>query len=519
MEIVKSNQLIKCDVKPVFEHINTACDQLKCSKIVAKVFAYIGYSFSIILPLTDLCILLGNMCSLKSTSSLPQVDGPQVDVPQVDVPQGADEQEVDEQEVDEQVAGPQSTGARLYPPTQTGDQAALTRVLGQWATPYASGISAMMAQMLGIDTNPARPLPTTFSLNLEYARSGVVIDGLDVPLKTEFSRYDFIVRALLGRPDFDLCSGFLFYSPNRKEMTEEEINTMEVSPGRHMPLAFIPVEDQELIQALAAIKANYSLENFCLRTPKLQDNRRVVLAAVAKNGREFAWVSKRLQADFDVALAAVNRYGWALEHASKELQDNGNLVLAAITQNGRALEHASARHKKDRDIVLAAITQHGDALKYANKEFQDDYGLVFAAIDNKGSAFKYASKRLKGNRDLALAAVTKDWRMFYFASYKTDPELILAVINSKNTTAFHLAMEYTGKCYIEGRGYIKLREDYQFMFKAVTKNGCALEYASKELQNNLTLVLAAVTENGFAIRYASAELQADAQVIEAARRQ
>ena len=503
MEIVESNQLIKWDVKPVFEHINTACDKLKCSKIVAKVFAYIGYSFSIILPLTDLCIFLGNMFSLKSTSSCSQVDGPQ----------GADEQEVDEQ-----VAGPQSTGARLYPPTQTGDQAALTRVLGQWATPYASGISAMMAQMLGIDTNPARPLPTTFSLELEYARSGVVIDGLDVPLQTECSRYDFIVSALLGRPDFSRCSGFLFFSPDIKELTVDEINNMEVSPGRNIPLAFIPVEDQELIDALDAIQANYSLENFYLRTPKLQDNRLVVLAAVAKNGREFAWVSKRLQADFDVALAAVNHYGWALEHASKELQDNENLVLAAVKTCGRALEHASARHKKDRDIVLAAITQDGDALEYANKEFQDDYGLVVAAIDNTGSAFRFASERLRKNRDLALAAVTKDWRMFYFASNKTDPELILAVINSKNTTAFHLAMEYTGECYIEGRGYIKLREDYQFMLRVVTKNGNALEYASEDLRNNQKLVLAAVTQNRYAIEYASKELRAHPEVIEAARR-
>ena len=45
---------------------------------------------------------------------------------------------------------------------------------------------------------------------------------------------------------------------------------------------------------------------------------------------------------------------------------------------------------------------------------------------------------------------------------------------------------------------------------------CFFQLASKELQNDMEVVLAAVTENGDALRYASEVLQANADVVQAA---
>jgi len=51
---------------------------------------------------------------------------------------------------------------------------------------------------------------------------------------------------------------------------------------------------------------------------------------------------------------------------------------------------------------------------------------------------------------------------------------------------------------------------------AVTQDGCALSYASKELRADREVVLAAVTQDGCALSYASKELRADREVVLAA---
>jgi len=47
------------------------------------------------------------------------------------------------------------------------------------------------------------------------------------------------------------------------------------------------------------------------------------------------------------------------------------------------------------------------------------------------------------------------------------------------------------------------------VLEAVKQNGLALEYASKELQNDRDVVLAAVKQCGEALRYASDELKSE----------
>ena len=55
------------------------------------------------------------------------------------------------------------------------------------------------------------------------------------------------------------------------------------------------------------------------------------------------------------------------------------------------------------------------------------------------------------------------------------------------------------------------------LLAAVRRNGCDFfQLASKELQNDMEVLLAAVTENGDALRYASEVLQANADVVQAA---
>jgi uncharacterized protein YoaH (UPF0181 family) len=108
-------------------------------------------------------------------------------------------------------------------------------------------------------------------------------------------------------------------------------------------------------------------------------DRRVVLAAVAKNGRALVDASDELRADKDVVLAAVAQNGLALEDASDELRVDKEVVLAAVTRDGWALRFAADELRADKEVALAAVTQNGRALQYVAHELRADKDIGLAA--------------------------------------------------------------------------------------------------------------------------------------------
>jgi hypothetical protein len=101
------------------------------------------------------------------------------------------------------------------------------------------------------------------------------------------------------------------------------------------------------------------------------------------------------ESDPSIVLAAVTRYGGALEYAHESLKSDHAIVLAAVTQHGGALEYAHESLKSDHAIVLAAVTQHGWALEDAHESLKSDPAFVQAAVYNQPDALQYASKSLQ----------------------------------------------------------------------------------------------------------------------------
>ena len=53
------------------------------------------------------------------------------------------------------------------------------------------------------------------------------------------------------------------------------------------------------------------------------------------------YAPKHIKGDYKIALAAVQRDGWNLEAVSKELQANRDIVIAAVAQCGVAPSRAA----------------------------------------------------------------------------------------------------------------------------------------------------------------------------------
>lgn len=62
------------------------------------------------------------------------------------------------------------------------------------------------------------------------------------------------------------------------------------------------------------------------------------------------------------ALAAVKRYGWALQYVKEQTEE---ICLAAVKQNGLYLRYVS---EQTEEICLAAVKQNGLALQFVNED-------------------------------------------------------------------------------------------------------------------------------------------------------
>ena len=133
-----------------------------------------------------------------------------------------------------------------------------------------------------------------------------------------------------------------------------------------------------------------------------------------QNGLALQFASPRLQNDKQIVLAAVRQNGLALQFASASLQDDKEVVLAAVRQNGFALNSASSKLRQDQEVVLAALQQNNEAYEVASEKalkriLHYPYACVYSL--SRLHAFKVSSSEhgLKG--DLLKTKILLDFRL------------------------------------------------------------------------------------------------------------
>ena len=77
-------------------------------------------------------------------------------------------------------------------------------------------------------------------------------------------------------------------------------------------------------------------------------------------------------------------------NVSKELQNDKEVVLAAIQQKYSILKNVSERLKDDKDVVLAAVQQDGMLLQYASPELLSDKQFLIECYRINEDTIKYS---------------------------------------------------------------------------------------------------------------------------------
>lgn len=166
------------------------------------------------------------------------------------------------------------------------------------------------------------------------------------------------------------------------------------------------------------------------------------------------------------------------------IHKNNRDVIKLAVKKAPVFRHIKSSMKDDKEIALAAIETFCGQLQFASMRLQDDEELVSIVIDNDPKSLQHASARLRMKDELMLKALRT-------ASNKEDDTIL------NHTTFFW-------------------NDDFEFVMKAVSRNGFNLKYASARLKENRKIVLAAVSEVGDALQYANARSRDDFEIVKAA---
>jgi len=125
--------------------------------------------------------------------------------------------------------------------------------------------------------------------------------------------------------------------------------------------------------------------------------------------------------DKNEALFKVTKDGLNIVNVSKELQNDKDVVLAAVKNYGNALLYASDTLKNDKDVVLAAGMQNSDALRYASNALKNDKDILFEIVKKDYTKFEdliYSNNSLLDDSKYMIKIMKEIPKLFEICMYE-----------------------------------------------------------------------------------------------------
>ncbi len=246
-------------------------------------------------------------------------------------------------------------------------------------------------------------------------------------------------------------------------------------------------------------------ESFCFVGEEFKKNTNNMLQIIQVNGNVLKYFSPELQNDFQIVMTAIKKNGSALEYASDELRNNPEIVITAVQQDGLALRHVSEELRNDPKIVMAAVQQDGYALCYASENLKNDKEFVMAAIQQDILAVNGIGDQLKDDAEFMKPLIHHNGYILACVSDKlrNNPDIVLTAMKSDIIKSVNeLVSDITDAESVilkEGTPLrvvnISLRDNPQFMLKAIKECKYSIIDASDQLKHDKQFILSAIRVN------------------------
>lgn len=126
-----------------------------------------------------------------------------------------------------------------------------------------------------------------------------------------------------------------------------------------------------------------------------------------KGGASLLSVSERLRNDADFVCWAMEDSPAVFRRAGEKAQDDRRVALAAVSKQGTALGWASDRLKDDYEVVTVAVKEDPRALEYASERILNDKEFVLKVCSEEPHVYHYAGDSLFSDREFAMFIAPK----------------------------------------------------------------------------------------------------------------
>ena len=242
---------------------------------------------------------------------------------------------------------------------------------------------------------------------------------------------------------------------------------------------------------------------------KIENNKKCVENVLKKNGEILEYFSDEIKNNEEMVKIAISSKPWSLKFVSDKLRGNKKIVEYALdkSNNGYLLSYASDALKANEQLVLKAVKTNGSAIGIASENLRNNQRVVEMAVNNRAIALEKATEAIRQNEDFVLKLIGKQWstaqRISYISdSLKENKNFILKAVE-QNPYVFEYASS-------------SMKSNKDIVIKALQGDGNLLRYAADQITYDREVVLRAVRNRGDALRYASYKLQGDKDVVRTA---
>ncbi|MDD7804220.1 MAG: DUF4116 domain-containing protein, partial [Endozoicomonas sp. (ex Botrylloides leachii)] len=274
-----------------------------------------------------------------------------------------------------------------------------------------------------------------------------------------------------------------------------------------IPIKYIGKTDnpQHVTSALSRGEANV----FDHVSEKLMDNREFILAQVKQHPKAMkahiqSW--SRWHQDKNLMKEAFLHGACEWYHLDANWRNDKQFILSVIPSQKLWPYDLSDKLLEDRSVILTFLFHNQDLFGDTLQSFSDDPEVMLAAVKCCAGNLKRASDRLKNDRDFVLKAIRSQGSNLEYASHVLKYDIFgFEEDKSKDSN-----LEYASHA---------LKDDIEVVQAACHLDGYALKYASDRLRGKKSVVLEAVSNRGSALQYASDKLKNDPDVFIAAIKQ
>lgn len=205
-----------------------------------------------------------------------------------------------------------------------------------------------------------------------------------------------------------------FLAPNKPTDTPPKI-LLQPSPTRDEAVS--PIPPQPLWQyMMPALKVTLPEPRAAHNvSPTPQEERASILQIAKSNPLDLRNVNPEFFFDHEIFLEAIRKNYEFLQYAPPSLLDNKDYMLLAVRENGNCLRFAGTRCARHLQIVLEALRQNFSSIRFAAKELFQSYDFFLKAVEIDPATLWY-NDILKEDENFILRAIRINPKALLYAA-------------------------------------------------------------------------------------------------------